>query len=37
MKLADFSFKREPFWIWVFSLGPAAFGVLVGLVVWFAR
>jgi len=37
MKLTDFSFKREPLWILVFSLGPAALGLLVVLIVWLMR
>jgi len=37
MKLTDFSFKREPLWILVFSLGPAALGLLVVLVLTLLR
>jgi len=29
MKLGGFSFRREPMWIWVFSLAPVALGLLV--------
>ncbi len=29
MKLSSFSFKREPMWIWVFSLAPAVVGLLI--------
>jgi hypothetical protein len=37
MKVSLFSFKREPMWIWVFSLGPAAFGLLVFAVLLLLR
>ena len=36
MKL-NFSFKREPMWIWVLSLGPAVIGLLVVLVIVLLR
>jgi hypothetical protein len=32
-----FSFKREPMWIWIFSLGPAVVGVLAILIVLLIR
>jgi hypothetical protein len=32
MKLTKFSFKWEPMWILVFSLGPAVLGLLFVLV-----
>lgn len=31
MKLSSFSFKREPRWIWLFSLAPAVLG-LIGVI-----
>jgi len=37
MKLIEFSFKREPKWMWVFSVAPAVLGLLGGLVVWLLR
>ncbi len=33
MKLWGFSFKSEPIWMLVFSLGPAALGLLILLLV----
>jgi hypothetical protein len=35
MKLSNFSFKREPMWIWIFSVGPAVIGLLVVVLVLF--
>jgi hypothetical protein len=32
MKLYSFSFKSEPIWILIFSLAPAALGLLVLLI-----
>lgn len=37
MKLSQFSFKREPIWILILSLGPAVLGLLVVLTVWLWR
>ena len=37
MKLAQFSFKREPIWMLLFSLAPAALGLLVLLVALLLR
>jgi hypothetical protein len=37
MKLTNFSFKREPIWMWVFSLAPAVLGLLAMLVVSILR
>jgi hypothetical protein len=37
MKLSSFSFKREPAWIWVFSLAPAALGLLILIVLLLLR
>lgn len=34
MKLIEFSFKREPIWMWVFSLAPAVLGILIFLILW---
>jgi hypothetical protein len=37
MNWTKFSFKSEPVWILVFSLGPAALGLLVFLILQFLR
>lgn len=37
MKPFGFSFKSEPIWILVFSLGPAALGLIVVLVLLLLR
>ena len=37
MRWINFSFKWEPVWILVFSLGPAALGLLIVLVVLLLR
>jgi hypothetical protein len=37
MKLARFSFKAEPMWILIFSLGPAVLGFLFVLVLMLIR
>jgi hypothetical protein len=37
MKPFGFSFKSEPIWILFFSLAPALFGLLIGLVVVLLR
>ena len=37
MKLYQFSFRREPIWMLVFSLAPAILGLLVLLVVLLIR
>jgi hypothetical protein len=36
MKL-NFSFKREPIWMWLFSLLPAVLGLLAMLIVLLFR
>jgi hypothetical protein len=37
MKLSQFSFKREPVWILVFSFAPAVLGFLALVVVWLLK
>ncbi|HEV2883611.1 MAG TPA: hypothetical protein VGW36_02075 [Pyrinomonadaceae bacterium] len=37
MKLTNFSFQREPVWILVFSLAPAALGMLAVLLLLLVR
>jgi hypothetical protein len=37
MKVPQFSFKYEPLWIWLFSLLPAVFSLLVILIVLLFR
>jgi hypothetical protein len=37
MKVPQFSFKSEPLWIWLFSLMPALFSLLILLIVLLFR
>ncbi len=37
MNLTRFTFKSEPIWILVFSLGPAALGLLAVLILKLLR
>jgi hypothetical protein len=37
MKLIQFSFKREPIWMLVFSLAPAVLGLLILLLALLLR
>jgi len=37
MKLSQFTFKREPMWIGVFSLAPVVIGLLVIVVLLLLR